>query len=171
MSEVENKESNPRRRDLKSRPAPEHNVDDINVWGIVKFAVGLLIIVIVAYIGLYGVLKAFERERLAAEARPPLMARGPEERLPPTPRLQVMPGSGSEFKSADYEMKQMLDEEEKTLESYGWLNKDAGIVRIPIDVAMERIVEKGLPSRPAAPAAPGGTESGPGRSSATRQGR
>lgn len=148
-----------------------HNIDDINVWGIVKFAVGLLIIGIVAYIGLYGLLKVFERQRSASQERPPMMARGPEDRLPPPPRLQVMPGSASEFRGADYEMKAMLDEEDKTLESYGWVNKDAGIVRIPIEVAMKRVVEKGLPSRLPEPAAQGGAEPGPERATTATQGR
>ena len=33
------------------------------------------------------------------------------------------------------------------LETYGWINRDAGIVRIPIDRAMERLVEEATPSK------------------------
>jgi len=169
MDEDQNKGSRPEQQDA-ARPADTtHNIDDINVWGIVRFGVGLVIIGIVAYIGLYGLLKVFERQRQASEAPPPLMARGAEDRLPPQPRLQMMPGSGSEFKAADYEMSTMLDEEERALDSYGWVNKDAGIVRIPIEEAMKRVLEKGLPTRP--PAAQAGTEFGPGQSTSAGQGR
>jgi hypothetical protein len=38
--------------------------------------------------------------------------------------------------------------EEKTLYSYGWVNEQQGIVHIPIDRAMDLLVQKGLPVRP-----------------------
>jgi hypothetical protein len=37
--------------------------------------------------------------------------------------------------------------EEKTLYSYGWVNEQAGTVRIPIDRAMDLLVRRGLPVR------------------------
>jgi hypothetical protein len=37
--------------------------------------------------------------------------------------------------------------EDAALDSYGWVDKDAGIVRIPVDRAMEILAKKGLPSR------------------------
>ena len=38
-------------------------------------------------------------------------------------------------------------EEEKVLSSYGWVDQDAGIVHIPIDRAMDLLLEQGLPVR------------------------
>jgi hypothetical protein len=38
--------------------------------------------------------------------------------------------------------------EQKTLYSYGWVNEQQGIVRIPIDRAMDLLVQRGLPVRP-----------------------
>ena len=35
--------------------------------------------------------------------------------------------------------------EDAVLSSYGWVNEAAGFVRIPIDRAIERVVEQGLP--------------------------
>ena len=40
--------------------------------------------------------------------------------------------------------------EEQTLNSYGWVDQNAGVVRIPITKAMELIAQRGLPTRPAA---------------------
>src|SRR5262245_7225833 len=148
MNEDRTKDSHPKQHDDARAGANTHNIDDINVWGIVKFAVGLLIIGIVAYIGLYGLLKVFERQQSASEGPAPLMARGAEDRLPPQPRLQIMPGSGSEFKPADYEMKTMIDEEEQALKSYGWVNKEAGMVRIRIEEGVMRMLEEGVPVGP-----------------------
>lgn len=38
-------------------------------------------------------------------------------------------------------------EEMEILSSYGWVDKDAGIVRIPIEQAMDLLLEQGLPVR------------------------
>jgi hypothetical protein len=40
-----------------------------------------------------------------------------------------------------------LTDEEKTLYSYGWVDQQAGAVRIPIDRAMDLLVQRGLPVR------------------------
>ena len=45
--------------------------------------------------------------------------------------------------------------EEQALTSYGWVDRQKGIVRIPIDQAEELIVQRGLPVRQAGTAAPG----------------
>ena len=37
--------------------------------------------------------------------------------------------------------------EEKVLQTYGWVDKEQKIVRIPIDRAMELLAERGLPAR------------------------
>jgi hypothetical protein len=38
--------------------------------------------------------------------------------------------------------------EERTLYSYGWVNEQQGVVHIPIDRAMDLLVQKGLPVQP-----------------------
>ena len=43
--------------------------------------------------------------------------------------------------------------EDAVLYSYGWVDRAAGIVRIPIDRAMEVLVQRGLPTRATPPAA------------------
>jgi hypothetical protein len=44
-----------------------------------------------------------------------------------------------------------LAEEEQELNSYGWVDAGNGIARVPIDRAMELIVEQGLPETPLEP--------------------
>lgn len=46
-------------------------------------------------------------------------------------------------------------QEDALLESYGWVEKDKGIVRIPIDEAMRIVAERGLPQFPASAAGAG----------------
>ena len=47
----------------------------------------------------------------------------------------------------DVEVKQLRGQEDVILSTYGWVDKNAGIVRIPIVQAMDRVLEKGLPVR------------------------
>jgi hypothetical protein len=66
--------------------------------------------------------------------------------VPIEPRLQVQ---------APKELKTLQTAEQEILTSYAWVNKEAGIARVPVDRAMRLVLERGLPVlRPAAPAAP-----------------
>jgi hypothetical protein len=47
-------------------------------------------------------------------------------------------------------------QEDQLLSSYAWIEKDKGVVRIPIDQAMKLVAERGLPKFPKAAAAGGG---------------
>jgi hypothetical protein len=58
--------------------------------------------------------------------------------LPPEPRLQISP---------QQDMRQMRAAEMAALHSYGWVDRQAGIVRIPIERAIELLAERGLPAR------------------------
>jgi hypothetical protein len=52
-------------------------------------------------------------------------------------------------------MKALRAAEDEVLTSYGWVSKEAGIARIPIEHAMQLVLERGLPvSKPAPTAAP-----------------
>lgn len=54
----------------------------------------------------------------------------------PEPRLQTQPGG---------ELQKRRAREEAELNSYGWVDRKAGLVRIPIERAMQLITERGLP--------------------------
>jgi hypothetical protein len=54
------------------------------------------------------------------------------------PPLQLSPRS---------EMAEMRAGEDKILHSYGWIDQQKGIVRIPIERAMELTAQRGLPAR------------------------
>jgi hypothetical protein len=45
-------------------------------------------------------------------------------------------------------------QEVQRLNSYGWVDQQAGIARIPIDRAMALLAQRGLPTRPQAGVAP-----------------
>ena len=54
------------------------------------------------------------------------------------PRLQI---------SAPLDLKAFRQREETELTTSGWINRTSGIVRIPIEQAMELVLQKGLPVR------------------------
>ena len=56
--------------------------------------------------------------------------------LPPEPRLQADPHA---------DLLRLRSAEDSVLNSYGWVNRDSGLVRIPVARAMELLAEKGLP--------------------------
>lgn len=51
------------------------------------------------------------------------------------------------FEEAASDLKQLRAEEDALLNHYEWADKGKGVVRIPIDQAMVRVVEQGLPAR------------------------
>lgn len=57
----------------------------------------------------------------------------------PQPRLE---------KSERSEINQFRLQEEQSLNSYGWVDQKAEVVRIPIDRAMQLIAQRGLPTTP-----------------------
>jgi hypothetical protein len=52
---------------------------------------------------------------------------------PPAPRLQPNPIDGT---TAEEEMVEMRSQEEKALTTYGWVDEESGVARIPIDAAI-----------------------------------
>jgi hypothetical protein len=57
----------------------------------------------------------------------------------PAPRLQFDPAAV---------LQRFMTQERSRLGSYGWVDKDHGIVHIPIDEAMRRIAARGIPDWP-----------------------
>jgi len=115
-----------------------HELRDITVKPIIGFCIGLLLLMVVSL----EVTRAMFNYFAVREARPVSTLSLIKERpqLPPEPRLQVAPVQ---------DLKQFRDAEENILHSYGWVNQQSGIVRIPIERAMRLIAERGMPSVPA----------------------
>jgi hypothetical protein len=77
-----------------------------------------------------------QTERAQMQAYP--LAAGQQEQLPPIPRLQEHPQE---------DMSELRERQQALLNGYSWVNRDAGIVRIPIEEAMRIVVQRGLPTR------------------------
>jgi hypothetical protein len=118
-------------------PEVHHEESDVNILAIFGFGGGLLAVAVVVMLVIYVLFGFFDgRERLSAPAEYPLAAQA--NRTPPEPRLQTNPRE---------DLREMRAREDETLTTYGWVDKNAGIVRIPIDAAMKLTLERGLPAR------------------------
>jgi hypothetical protein len=118
----------------------EHN--DVSVSAIMKFVIGLLLFAAIIHVVVLWMFNMFEqRESRAEKEARPAIVRSAEERLPPEPRLQLAPGH--ETHPLD-DMDNYRDAQKRLLEGYGWINKESGTVRIPVEQAMHIIAERGL---------------------------
>jgi hypothetical protein len=103
--------------------------------------VGLFLLALVVSVGGVLLLMAalfnhFAVREARRDVAPSPLAQARE--APPEPRLQVHPRE---------EFKAVKAAEDATLNSYGWVDQKTGIVRIPIDRAVDLLAEKGLPAR------------------------
>jgi hypothetical protein len=123
-------------RDGRTDVRPGYELSDLNPGLIALFGIGLVVAVALAVIitSLFMRYRAFQHAR--QETPVPRLAR--EREVTPEPRLEV---------GAPNELRQMRAAEDAALSSYGWVDKDTGIVKIPVDRAMEILAKKGLPTR------------------------
>jgi hypothetical protein len=75
-----------------------HEVSDVYIGGIAKFTVGLVVLMIAAFLIVWGMFRALN-SRIIEPPRSP-MALSEKDRLPPEPRLQGAPGFAEELEKA-----------------------------------------------------------------------
>ena len=126
---------------LETPPGSTYEHTDAHVAPMVRFAIWLVISAIIVHVGLaamYWLLVRESTERVDTQ-RYPLAVNTPP-RLPAEPRLQQFPRN---------ELYDFRTKENQQLHSYGWVDKNAGTVHIPIDDAMRLMLERNiLTSRP-----------------------
>jgi hypothetical protein len=122
---------------------------DLQVSGILYFLLGLAVVTALCLVGLRGVFAFLDhREKALQPAVNPLITSVPADTRHIAPGYPQ--GAFPNPKLEEDERGQLNGirlEEEKTLYSYGWVDEKAGTVRIPIERAMDLIVQRGLPVR------------------------
>jgi len=133
-------------RDLGSKP----------IYG---FLISLVIIGILIYYGLWGVfhmLDVYSRRREGPVS--PMVQVEQDTREPDAPRTNAkIQREFPEPRLEDNERAELAPfryQEEQILNSYGWVDQNAGVARIPIQKAMDLIVQRGLPTAPQAGTVP-----------------
>lgn len=114
-------------------PSPHHEETDISSRGVMWFAIGLAVSVtiIAAIVALmqYGL----DRE---GNFWPHRSVNNPPGHESPAPALQPDPTQ---------DLEKLRVSENQRLLSHAWVDRKGGVIRIPVDHAMELILQRGLP--------------------------
>jgi hypothetical protein len=113
-----------------------HERSDTGVRPIVLTGLGLALALGLLGLAGYGMFH-YLTTHTNIDARENPMAAGASQ-VPPEPRIEEHPAIG---------IQQLRTQEERNLTSYGWVDKGAGRIRIPIDRAMQLQLERGFPTR------------------------
>jgi hypothetical protein len=118
---------------------------DVNIRAVFRFGFWLAFGVVAVTLAMLALFRVLERkDRASDKVLSPIVAAN-LARTPPEPRLEPFPLAPGQ---------RLRAEEDAVLTSYAWVDKKAGFARIPIDRAVEILVQRGLPpSKPIPPAA------------------
>ncbi len=134
--------------DPKHNEVPDFTDRDIRIRPIVIFLIVTALVTAGTFVGIRVLLNSYTRS--AAEADQPRNVFATNRILPVEPRLQGMA-------EAAEALALLHARERELLEHYAWVDKDAGVVRMPIEQAMETYLEQ----QAAPEAAPVAAESEP----------
>ncbi|HET9319717.1 MAG TPA: hypothetical protein VFO27_08070 [Bryobacteraceae bacterium] len=120
----------------ENNPAVAHEPTDADAHAITRFGIALALIVILSQLMLWWLFDRLsgKQTKLSPPVSALIRAQAPKE--PPEPRLQGNP---------QRDMKKMLEDEDAVLNHYSWVDPYRGIVRLPVDRALEIVAQKGLP--------------------------
>ena len=124
-------------------PKTHHEESDVSVRAIAAFAVALVIVAVLVHLAVYLLYRFYASGTENVRPSYPITA-SQQEQMPALPRLQTNPRQ---------DLLDLRSQEDRILSTYGWADRNAGAVRIPIADAMKLTLQRGLPSRDAA--APG----------------
>jgi hypothetical protein len=122
---------------------------DLQVSGILYFLVALIIGTVLCLLGVKVLYEFLEhRDRAEQPGVNPLVTNVPSDtpHVAPGYPQSVFPNPKLEEDERG-QLNGILLNEENTLYSYGWVDGKPGTVRIPIERAMELLVQRGLPVR------------------------
>jgi hypothetical protein len=115
-----------------------HERTDVNIRAVLGFGAGLFVAAILIQFMVWLLFLYFSGREAARVAPEYPLAVGEQTRVPPEPRLQTNPRE---------DLRTLRAREDSLLTSYGWVDRTAGVVRIPIDEAIKLTVQRGLPVR------------------------
>jgi hypothetical protein len=128
----------------------EFEHEDLGSRGIFVFMTVLVVSGIVIYfmiVGMYSFLDKYERSQMAT-ASPLDTSKGAMSRVVTQDDMdKTFKDNGAPMLETDErtELRKFLMDQETQLNSYGWVNQEAGVAHIPIERAMELTVQRGIP--------------------------
>jgi hypothetical protein len=121
-----------------------HEHSDINIRAIVVFLGVITLVTAIAALAMGGLFRVLDR--MAARNDPPTSpVAAPAGQVPPEPRLLI---------NEPMALQKQRSQERKVLENYGWVDKNAGVVHVPIDEAKKLLLHHGIAARAGEPVDP-----------------
>jgi hypothetical protein len=114
---------------------------DVNERSTFWFGVWILVVMVVTAFVVKPFYDLLRGREIATQHPAAYVAPSDESALePPSPRLQVTPV---------LDLAAFRGRENQVLDTYGWVDKERGVARIPVEEAMRLVAERGLPQFPA----------------------
>lgn len=131
MADVHDNPQERRPQATQSTPHGGHEPETTSIRALVIFFIALVIALIVTCTAMVVLFHSLKRQ---AERLDPLPSPFQAERtLPPPPRLQV---------DHELDMHLLREHQQRMLSAFGWVDREAGVVRIPIEHAMELYLKR-----------------------------
>jgi hypothetical protein len=147
------------KRDAAGTPHPSFDTE-IDSRAIGMFGVYLTVGVVVVAILMWALFRDFKMREEAADLPGSPLADHSRPHLPPEPRLQTTP---------ELDLQAYLAAERQRVAGYGWVDEKAGLVHVPVDRAIDLVLERGFPAPSATQpegaaqqVTPGAAATGPG---------
>ncbi len=117
-------------------PPTGYETRDANPRGVLAFLAGLFLVICLTLLVAWLMFRHFSITEVAS---PPASTFADVRQVPSGLELQVDPRT---------DLLETRAKQQEELETYSWEDRKAGLVRIPIDQAMDLLLQKGLPILP-----------------------
>lgn len=114
-----------------------HETTDFSLGPVVAGTIFLVVLTALAFVTMRWLFVAYD-VREQRQGPPPHALAAERPALPPEPRLQANPL---------LDLRQLRQAEDAVLNTYGWVDARQGVVRIPVERAMELLVRNPPPAR------------------------
>ena len=122
--------------------------EDLSPKSIIYFFAGLAVFLVVIYLISFGIYHALNTvDEANKTTMSPMVAPKADPRAVTPADTQAFPEPRLE-ESERTQLRTFIEDQDRKLATYNWVDKDKGVVQIPIDRAMDLIVQRGLPVRP-----------------------
>jgi hypothetical protein len=141
--------------DAHTTPQGGYEARDVRLTPIFKFTFWLSVGTVITLFAMFGMMRALQEIPPVGDAEPhPLAAQN--DVIPPMPNLEAQRGIKRSPRGEQVDLQQrqpftqrmwvdLKGEAMRSATSYEWVDREAKIVRIPIERAMELALQKGFP--------------------------